>query len=136
MIPTGKCHCGCGEDAPIATKTYSARGWVKGQPLRYIHNHDKRGHRVVERFTVEDRGYETPCHIWQLATLPTGYGVEWDGETMRGAHVLAWEAVHGPVPAGLELDHKCNVRPCRNVEHLEPVTHAENLRRARAAAAA
>jgi hypothetical protein len=29
----------------------------------------------------------------------------------------------------LELDHICRVRNCVNPDHLEPVTHAENMRR-------
>jgi hypothetical protein len=45
------------------------------------------------------------------------------------AHVLAWEAANGPVPAGLELDHLCNVRSCKELTHLEAVTKSENLRR-------
>lgn len=34
----------------------------------------------------------------------------------------------GPITDGLELDHLCNVPSCVNPDHLEPVTHAENMR--------
>lgn len=47
----------------------------------------------------------------------------------RPAHVWAWEDKFGPVPIGLELDHLCKNRPCKNTDHLEPVTHEENVRR-------
>jgi hypothetical protein len=33
------CECGCGLPAPIAKKTQSSRGWVQGQPKRFVHNH-------------------------------------------------------------------------------------------------
>lgn len=61
----------------------------------------------------------------------SGYGrVQVEGRSRR-AHIVAWEERHGPVPKGLELDHKCGNVACRNVDHLEPVTHATNCRRGR-----
>lgn len=39
MIPLGWCGCGCGHQTSIAKKTRGERGWIKGQPLRYISNH-------------------------------------------------------------------------------------------------
>jgi hypothetical protein len=38
------CGCGCGWPAPIASKTYSAKGHVKGQPVRYISGHNPKPH--------------------------------------------------------------------------------------------
>jgi DNA-binding transcriptional regulator YiaG len=84
---------------------------------------------------VEDRGYETPCHIYTGYLSERGYAQCGNGRVYR----VMWEAEHGPVPEGLELDHLCRQRDCVNLNHLEPVTHQENMRRssvARAAAAA
>ncbi len=56
-----------------------------------------------------------------------------DGYAYHGhtrAHIVAWCAVHGPVPKDHVLDHLCRRRACREPAHLEPVTQAENqLRR-------
>lgn len=44
-------------------------------------------------------------------------------------HVATYEEWVGPVASGLTIDHLCRVRDCCNPEHLEPVTHRENLLR-------
>lgn len=37
------CECGCGCPAPVAPRSCSRRGYVKGQPYRYIFGHQHRG---------------------------------------------------------------------------------------------
>lgn len=40
-----------------------------------------------------------------------------------------YEMMVGKIPEGFELDHLCRTRSCVRPDHLEPVTHAENMRR-------
>lgn len=42
-----------------------------------------------------------------------------------------WSYAHrvGPIPAGLEVDHRCNNRRCVRPSHLAAVTHAANTLR-------
>jgi hypothetical protein len=61
--------------------------------------------------------------------MSNGYGVIRIDGRLRPAHVYAYEQVHGPVPAGHQLDHRCRTRDCVNPNHTEPVIHAENGRR-------
>lgn len=49
------------------------------------------------------------------------------------SHRWLYEQVVGSIPDGLELDHTCKNKMCVRPEHMEPVTHAENIRRARLA---
>lgn len=46
------------------------------------------------------------------------------------AHRYYYELEKGEIPKGLVLDHLCRNRSCINVNHLEPVTQKENVRRA------
>lgn len=114
--------------------TDKKRGYVKGQPRRFVRGHQTRGRkqaRKTNRVVAEDRGYATPCLIWQLSLTEKGYGNEWNPRLQRMdfAHRVAWEEVHGPIPPDKEIDHLCRVRSCRNVDHLEAVTHLVNLER-------
>ena len=121
------CECGCGQVTAIAKQTNAKYGQVKGKPMRFVQGHHLRSRHP--EFVVEDRGYKTPCHIWQRAVTNKGYGHAVVNGKHRLAHVVAYERVHGPVPPGFELDHLCRVRLCVNAEHLEAVTHLVNVRR-------
>ena len=70
------------------------------------------------------------CWLWTAAVDPRGYGA-FGGPNHRRvfAHRVAYELLKGPIPQGLELDHLCRQPSCVNPDHLEPVTHAENVRR-------
>jgi hypothetical protein len=131
------CKCGCGETTAIISKTNHAQGRIKGRPNDFVYGHHNRRPRPerrlgLGRWTELEWGYVTPCHIWTGPLSKSGCGQVRDPATgrTRDAYVMVWEARHGPVPEGLELDHLCRVRACVREDHLEPVTHAENMRRA------
>ena len=50
-----------------------------------------------------------------------------DRKRIRIAHRVAWELVNGPIPDGLEVAHKCDVRNCCNPDHLFLATHDQNM---------
>lgn len=72
------------------------------------------------------------CWIWKAAQYPWGYGMINTGDRNMRAHRLSYEMVNGPIPKGLELDHLCRVPSCVRPDHLEAVSHKENMRRSMA----
>lgn len=69
------------------------------------------------------------CWTWQGTINHAGYGTFKMKGKRHLAHRLLYELEVGPIPEGLEIDHLCFTRCCCNPAHLEPVTHAENVRR-------
>lgn len=129
-----KCECGCGEEAPRAKKTRAADGIRKGDQLRFIAGHQNAINARAnipanrDRYIPQDRGYTTPCWIWQ-GPLTTGYSrFSVEGRLVLG-HRWFYERANGAIPAGLVLDHLCRQRACVNPDHLEPVTARENILR-------
>jgi hypothetical protein len=95
---------------------------------------------VIPRWFTTPDGIESPCLEWQgrigVTTKRGGYGmftvVATRPQRSVAAHRWSFEYFEGLVPSGLVLDHLCLYPACVNPLHLEPVTQAENNRRAQA----
>jgi len=82
--------------------------------------------RALAKFEIDESG----CWVWRGSRFRTGYAnIANDPGKTRLAHRVVYEALVGPIPQGLVLDHLCRVRHCINPEHLELVTGLENTRR-------
>lgn len=84
-----------------------------------------------ENFVARDPN--SGCWIWAGCTENGGYGIftrsAEHGSKPIMAHRYSYEQSVGEIPEGLVIDHLCRVRCCVNPNHLEPVTHKENLNR-------
>lgn len=103
------------------------------EPERYIEKTKIR----IEWHSVKDpvRG----CWIWTAAcSYRSGRPKDQAGQqrpamSFRGrtryVSRVAYELWVGPVPDGREIDHICGDRACVRPDHLQAITHRENLRR-------
>ncbi len=88
----------------------------------------------IERFWnyIDKSAGPDACWPWTAGCCSRGYG-QFMKKTPAGgyrailAHRLAYQLTKGEIPAGMELLHKCDCRPCCNPAHLKTGTHYENM---------
>jgi hypothetical protein len=97
---------------------------------------------VPMRASVDDRFWSKvapagpdDCWLWMGGTGHAGHGRFRLPDRWVQAHRWAYEALVGPIPDGLVLDHLCRVTGCVNPRHLDPVPKGVNTLRGDAPAA-
>jgi hypothetical protein len=122
------CACGCGKETRLAPGTVRRKGWVKGQPMRFLRGHG-RSRPVAQRFWEK----VDECWPWQASKCNYGYGqLEVNGRPMR-SNRLTYELTHGSIPDELEALHTCNNPPCCNPAHIYAGTQTDNMQDAKKA---
>lgn len=135
-----RCGCGCGEAAYVDPK-WSGLFYIDGHGVQT--NAIEPGERLRQNLVaqpVSDRGVRLydltdDCLIWTGPQASKGYGainIRAGKRITRRylVHRLAYELAFGEGSAvGLTIDHLCGVPLCCNPNHLEAVSHAENVRR-------
>jgi hypothetical protein len=124
----------CGEPFKVPPSHHSATrgrycgavcaGIAKRQPPTL----DSLRARTVEVLHDPELG---PCWEWQGAHHKRGYGLTTlavtHGKRQKWyVHRLVWTFVHGEIPEGLNVLHRCDNPPCCNPAHLFLGTLAEN----------
>ena len=121
-----ECHCGRKAfSRSLCRKHYLAEQYADREPPTI----EEQAKKILPRIVEQDNG----CWEWTGAKDHSGYGRY--GYAAHGrvigvmVHRWMWEYLVGPITEKT-LDHLCRNKSCCNPAHLEPVSMAENIRRA------
>ena len=90
---------------------------------------DRRGGMEMETEDNSGTWNETPCIVYGKYRQDggKGYGEIVVRQKRWLAHRYAWFLVHGEIPNGLFVCHRCNNKGCISVKHLYLATNRQNI---------
>ena len=81
--------------------------------------------RLAANYTPEPN---TGCWLWTKCADRSGYGFMSVGGKAERAYRVAWALVHGDIPGGKVICHRCDQPSCINPDHLFLGDQADNIR--------
>jgi hypothetical protein len=78
-VSYGTCHCGCGGTTRIAPNNSAERGWVKGEPVKWLKGHSAANtHHVLSE--IDPAGRTALCAMCGKVTVKKNGGTKLNGE--------------------------------------------------------
>ena len=124
---------GCERDA--VSKRYCDKHYRRLLKRGDVNDHGSRkvdDGNAIDRFHKKYEIDESGCWLWTGGIRPNSKGVAYprhwtDDRKSIGAHRFSFELVHGEIPQGMYVCHKCDTPLCVNPDHLFVGTHHDNM---------
>jgi hypothetical protein len=102
---------------------------IKSAAAKYgIERHRRKGTLFYSNGKPKYRVLKNGCWQWIAGVNKKGYPLARGKDTTLAYRQIYIDA-NGPISDGFDVDHTCRYRRCVNAEHLEAVTHQENIQR-------
>lgn len=119
---------GCG-------KPRHGRGWCDSHYGRWLRTGTPEAPTTEDRFWAKvDKNGPIPeifpelgqCWLWTATTIREYGWFRMDGKGHL-AHRASWQISVGPIPPGIQIDHRCHNQSCVRPDHLRLATHKQNM---------
>ena len=97
----------------------------RGKEMSPLYNHLSMQERIESKISIDSNG----CMVWSGHTDTGGYpNIKYQGKNYL-VHRAYYKIFNGEIPAHDTLDHLCRNKLCINLNHLQPVSRSENIKR-------